>query len=107
MGFLIILISIISLSKAFEVYPPVTDSNSTKQQDIYFVFMQSVTGLAFNASGTIPAIQIALDLINNDTSILNGYTLHYVLGDSQVRMKTVCGIKCHMHWRIILCIPAI
>ena len=92
MGFLITLVSIISLSQAFEVYPPVTDSNSTK--DIYFGYIQSVTGLAFNGSGTIPAIQIALDLINNDSSILNGYTLHYVLGDSQVCVKALHKYTC-------------
>lgn len=41
-------------------------------------------GGAFNSSGAVPGIQVALDLINNDTDLLPGYRLGYQLMDSQV-----------------------
>ena len=41
-------------------------------------------GGVFQSSGCIPAVQIALDEINKDDSILPGYVLHYTLRDSQV-----------------------
>jgi gamma-aminobutyric acid type B receptor len=43
--------------------------------------MQSFGG-TYDGSGSIPGVELALDTINNDSSILPGYTLHYVLRDS-------------------------
>ena len=41
-------------------------------------------GGAFTSSGAVPAIQVALDQINASPDLLQGYTLHYTLQDSQV-----------------------
>ena len=41
-------------------------------------------GGAFTSSGVVPAIQVALDQINGSPDLLQGYTLHYTLQDSQV-----------------------
>ena len=61
-------------------YPP-------KQNDtvpLYFALMQSFGG-GFNGSGVIGGVEVALDQINDDPTLLPGYTLHYTLTDSQVR----------------------
>ena len=44
----------------------------------------SFIGNTFNSSGTVPAVQIALDLINDHPTLLPNYKLHYQLTDSQV-----------------------
>ena len=64
-----------------EVYPPV-DRNATTTP-LYLALMMSFGG-GFNSSGTVPGIKIALDRVNQDPSILPGYTLHYTLLDSEV-----------------------
>ena len=41
----------------------------------------------FNSSGVVPGVNVALDIINsNDSNLLSGYSLHYILSDSQVRL---------------------
>ena len=72
-----------SCGRIVDIYPPTTDQNASV--DIFFGLIMSF-GDSFNSSGVIPAVQFALDLINNDPYTLNGYTLHYVLSDSQVYM---------------------
>ena len=67
-----------------EVYPPV-DKNATTTP-LYLALMMSFGG-GFNSSGTVPAIKIALDRVNEDPSILPGYSLHYTLLDSQVSAR--------------------
>ncbi len=52
---------------------------------LYFGLMQSITGI-FDGYGVVPGVEVALDQINNDSSILPGYSLHYVLLDGQVSM---------------------
>ena len=37
-----------------------------------------------DSSGAVPGVRVALDRINNDSSLLPGYTLHYALSDSRV-----------------------
>ena len=82
-----ILVSML-LSTAFckitEIYPPPSSDGNSSSKDIYFILMMSLSGPFYNGSGIIPAVQVALDLINNDSRILNGYTFHYALSDSQV-----------------------
>ena len=73
------------------VYPPVDISqdvhscipNETVTCPLFVAVILSF-GSAFNSSGSLLGIQIALDQINEDPSILPGYKLHYLLKDSQV-----------------------
>ena len=45
-------------------------------------------GETFNSSGVVPGVNVALDIINsNDNNLLSGYSLHYILSDSQVRLN--------------------
>ena len=69
-----------------EVYPPVNASDS--RMPLYFTLMLSFGG-DYTSIGALPAVQIALDYINNEPSILPGYTLHYTLADSQVHYVEV------------------
>ena len=50
---------------------------------LFFGLLSSFSGV-YQSSGCIPAVKIALDEINNDSSILPGYSLHYTLKNSQV-----------------------
>ena len=54
------------------------------KQPLFFSLIESF-GENFNSSGVVPAVNVALDIINsNDSNLLNGYSLHYILSDSQV-----------------------
>ena len=68
-----------------EVYPDPRDPEVLQgRTPLYFALIQAMTGpLATN--GTVAGVKVALDWINNDTSILPGYTLHYTLGDAKVK----------------------
>ena len=67
------------------VYPPEDDNDNDTRVDLYLALTMSFGfGGAFNSSGTVPGIQIAIDLINNLPNLLPGYKLHYTLMDSQV-----------------------
>ena len=68
-----------------EVYPPVdlSSQEGNLSGHLFFALVQSF-GREFNSSGNIAGIQVALDRINNDSSILPNHTLHYTLTDSQV-----------------------
>ena len=54
---------------------------------LYIALMMAFDG-DYITSGVIPAVQLALDEINNDSSILPGYTLHYTLIPSRVSSTT-------------------
>ena len=62
-------------------YPPLSESRHPKP--LVFGLIMSFGG-NFDSSGAVPGVRVALDRINNDTSLLPGYTLHYALSDSQV-----------------------
>ena len=64
------------------IYPPF-DENDTRTP-LYFALLQSF-GSEFNGSGSVAGLQVALDRINSDPTLLPGYSLHYTLTDSQVR----------------------
>ena len=72
-----------------QVYPPVSDPGSgggvtgDDRIPIYLALMQSFGG-GYTSAGVIPGIQVALDQINANSSILPGYKLHYYLTDTQV-----------------------
>lgn len=66
-----------------EVYPDPRHQERMGKTPLYFSLIQSLTGpLATN--GTVAGVKVALDRINNDSSLLPGYSLHYMLGDSMV-----------------------
>ena len=50
---------------------------------LYIALMLSFGG-DFVSSGVIPGVQLALNQINSDPSMLPGYSLHYTLTDTQV-----------------------
>ena len=54
---------------------------------LYIGLMMSFGG-DFDSSSGVPGVQVALNQINSDPSMLPGYTLHYTLTDSQVRLYT-------------------
>ena len=56
----------------------------TDRQPLFFGLIVSF-GETFNSSGVVPGVNVALDIINsNESQLLDGYSLHYVLSDSQV-----------------------
>ena len=56
----------------------------TDRKAIFFSLIVSF-GENFNSSGVVPGVNVALDIINsNDSNLLNGYSLHYILSDSKV-----------------------
>ena len=83
------------------VYPPPGDTaalldsrpgnctpDGERRCPLYFTYMSSLSG-GFASGGSIPGVQIALDQINEDPSMLPGYTLHYIFSDSQVKVYSI------------------
>ena len=62
-------------------YPPLNESQGLSP--LVFGLIMSFGGY-FDSSGAVPGVRVALDRINNDTSLLLGYSLHYALSDSKV-----------------------
>ena len=72
-----------------EVYPDPTDPEVLKGRiPLHFSLIQSLGGQfsQFDGSGALAGVKVALDRINNDSSLLPGYTLHYIVENSQVRL---------------------
>ncbi len=70
-----------------EVYPDPTDQKILQgRTPLHFALIQSLGGplSQFDGSGSVAGVKVALDSINNDTSLLPGYTLHYTFADSKV-----------------------
>ena len=70
-----------------EVYPDPRDPEVLQgRTPLHFALIQSLGGQysQFNASGALAGVKVALDWINNDSSLLPGYTLHYTVANSQV-----------------------
>ena len=51
---------------------------------LYIALMMASDG-DYISSGVIPGVQLALDQINSDPTVLPGYTLHYTLLPTRVR----------------------
>ena len=66
-----------------EHYPALPTEQSAKKALVFGLIMSF--GGTLDSSGAVPGVRVALDRINNDTSLLPGYTLHYALSDSRVR----------------------
>ena len=83
--FLLFLIGLVSTVRGYlHVYPPI-DENDTRKP-LYFALLQSFGGV-YNGSGSVAGLQVALDRINSDPTLLPGYSLHYTLTDSQVKYE--------------------
>ena len=76
---------VVSSSYYLQVYPGTnpTEEASVGLKSLYFALMMSFGG-DFRSSGAIPGVQVALDQINSNPTLLPGYQLHYTLTDSQV-----------------------
>ena len=61
---------------------------------LHFALIQSLGGplSQFDGSGSVAGVKVALDRINNDTTLLPGYTLHYTFADSKV-LKTSVALQ--------------
>lgn len=57
---------------------------------LYIALMMSYGGEA-DSRGVIPAIQMAIDHINDDPTMLPGYTLHYILKKTKVSPSFLLG----------------
>ena len=71
-----------------DVYPDPTDPEVLRgRTPLYFALIQSLVE-GFDISGAVAGVRVALDWINNESSFLPGYTLHYTLGDSEVGLTS-------------------
>ena len=67
-----------------EVYPDPRDPEVLQGRiPLHFAFIQSQSR-EFNSSGSVAGVKVALDRINNDNSLLPGYTLHFTYANSEV-----------------------
>ncbi len=65
---------------------------ANSQELRYALFTSGTTG-DFDSSGVIPAIELAEELINADSSILHGYNLtHTPVVDTMVSLVSVCSL---------------
>lgn len=81
------------------IYPPANisqnpaDCTPEPPNVICPLFFSAIFGFgmggSFSAKEVVPAVQLALDQMNNDTNFLSGYRLHYLLGDSNVSIACV------------------
>ena len=83
----IILAIVVGLGSArdeyyLQIYPSET-TGDPESRHLYFGLMQSFGG-GYDGSRNYLGVQVALDQINNDSTMLPGYTLHYTLSDSKV-----------------------
>ena len=71
-------------------YPPL---DSTNLSPLVIGLIMSFGG-NIDSSGAVPGVRVALDRINNDTSLLPGYSLHYALSDSRVSLRVITATLC-------------
>ena len=73
----------------------------TDRKPLFFGLIVSF-GETFNSSGVVPGVNVALDIINsNGSNLLRGYSLHYVLSDSQVsqfQLWLLEAVACSYMW---------
>ena len=62
----------------------------TSPRPLYIAFFTSFGG-AYVSSGAIPAVELALELINNSSTILPGYSLNY----TEIYAIQVSKLSCH------------
>ena len=78
------------------------------RQPLFFSLMTSFSE-TFDSSGIVPGVNVALDIINSNLQLLNGYSLHYILSDSNVGgsmfesitncdHSSICSVRRPQHW---------
>lgn len=87
----LVVVSVQSLSydpdDYLEVYPDPKDPEVLQGRvPLHFALIQSLgrPPSQFDGSGSVAGVKVALDIINNDSSLLPGYTLHFTFADSEV-----------------------
>ena len=68
-------------SQDITIYPPVHQNDTNCH--LYFGLIVSF-GEEINTSSNVAGVRLALNKINSNRYLLQNYTLHYVLSDSQV-----------------------
>ena len=69
------------------IHPPVNASDS--RTPLYFALIQSFSGQYVSAHSVV-GLELALDLINANETLLPRYSLHYVFTDAPVSANTAC-----------------
>ena len=64
------------------VHPPVDESET--RIPLYFSLIQSFSAGQYISAYNLPGLEMALDFINGDDTLLPGYSLHYVFTDAAV-----------------------
>ena len=54
-----------------------TASSVNETQELFFSYITTINSVQFEASGGIPAVDLALEEINNSSFVLANYTLKY------------------------------
>ena len=66
-----------------------SDGDKDDLKPIYFAFMTAFSG-SFVSSGTIPAVNLAIERVNSNMTLLQGYRLNYTtVYDTQVSQSLV------------------
>ena len=81
----------------FEVAWAICPGDFPSGVPLYFGFMTAVDPQSdYVLAGIIPAVDLALELINNNTNMLPGYRLTYndTIYDAQVKLKFLCRFFC-------------
>ena len=72
-----------------------TTDDGGELKPIYIAFMTAFSG-SFVSSGTIPAVQLAIERVNNDSTLLRGYRLNYTtVYDTQVSRRACMNVCIH------------
>ena len=88
---LIFILSLVSTARGYlDIYPPVDENDP--RTPLHFALLQSFGG-NFDGSGSVAGLQVALDRINSDPTLLPGYSLHYTLTDSQVKHEHYMSLR--------------
>lgn len=73
-----------------DIYPAVNATAEgqlscvTSERCPLYIALTMSFGFEYFSGGVVAAVRYALDQINNDSSLLPGYSLHYTLTDSKV-----------------------
>ena len=81
----VLLLAYSTASPYLQVYPPYNHSDT--RTPLHFALMLSIDPNSIpnlTSIRALPGVQIALDYVNGQPSVLPGYSLHYTLTDSQV-----------------------